>query len=131
MKCNNTLRDLSHLAGTHEEEAITLEEILMECTSFELAGVMTKQSAEAMVEDVAHDVEEDEELPVSPASPAVAAAAAVSDDAHTSTSQRILSGAAAATPEVKRQKASRWSPAHMDSISIQSRPLEEIFFGFP
>lgn len=61
---------------------------------------MTKQSAEAMVEDVAHDVEEDEELPVSPGSPAVTAAAAASDNAPTSTSQRILSGAAAA----QRQK---------------------------
>ena len=108
---NETLSDLSHLSGTPEEEAITLEEILMECTSFDLAGVMSKQSAEAMVEDVAHDVEGDEELPVSPGAPAVAAPAAVSDNAPPSTSQRILSGAAATTPELKRQKAS-WSAVH-------------------
>jgi hypothetical protein len=52
-------------ASTPREEASTFREILIECTSFEHAGAMSKQHTDDLVEEVAQAVVDDEDMPVS------------------------------------------------------------------
>jgi hypothetical protein len=48
--------------STPADDVAMFEEILTECTSFELAGAISKQSTEEMVQEVADDVVADEEI---------------------------------------------------------------------
>lgn len=65
-----------------------LEEILHECTAFEFAGAMTKQVTEEAVAEVAQEVVDDEDVPIT-----INAPAQPSEPGHKRTpSDRIMSG---------------------------------------
>ena len=51
-------------AETPTEEARTLQEILIECTSFEHAGAVDKQGKEQLIAEVAESVESDADIPI-------------------------------------------------------------------
>ena len=55
---------MSSLAETPVEEARTLQEILIECTSFEHAGAVDKQGKEQLIAEVAESVESDADIPL-------------------------------------------------------------------
>ena len=76
-------------ADTPAEEARTLQEILVECTSFEHAGAVDKQGKEQLIAEVAQSVESDADIPLSgTAQPA----------ASPTTAERITSGLQCSPP---------------------------------
>ena len=72
--------------GSPTEEAEALREILVECTLYEQAGGMTKQHTEELIQQVAHDVETDPEIPLATSQQQQPGAAPTA-------ASRILSGA--------------------------------------
>jgi hypothetical protein len=60
-----SISGVSWNAGTPQEESSTFREILIECTSFEHGGGMTKQNTDDLVAEVTQAVVDDDDIPIS------------------------------------------------------------------